>query len=527
MTNLPTRLHAVALFPDRARLTRQGHLPLEPGTHRLEIPDLPLSLDPDSVRAQARGPARARLLGVDVRKTFYAHTPPGAARDLQDEIQRLEDQDRTLADEGESSTAQIAHLDGLSSATQTFASGLARGKTTLENQAAFLEFFANRRTAAQARLREIAIQRRKIAEEIAKLRKQLQQIREARPKERYTASIDVEVTQAGELEFQLSYMQTGASWKPVYDVYLRGDRLEIHYYGQVSQTTGEDWEGVALALSTARPTRATLVPELKPWYIAPHFPPPPSPMRAMATPAAGQALLAKPAAADEPIAVLSAPMPQAEAEIATADVQQQGASVTYQVGHGIDVPGDGGPHKITIGVFSLPAKLDYVSAPVLDPRAYRRVKVTNESTFLLLPGQAQLFDHDDYLGAAPVELTAPSQEIELFFGADDRIQVERELARREIDKKFMADRRRIRYGYEIKLKNHTGAPQALTLTDHIPVPRHENIKVRLEEAAPKPASHSELNVLEWELQLAEGVEQLVRYDFSVEFPQHMRVTGLP
>lgn len=79
MTELQTTITAAAVYPDRARVTRSGMATLEIGSHRLEIPQLPLKLDPTSVRVSARGAARARLLGVDVRRDFYVETPTDLA----------------------------------------------------------------------------------------------------------------------------------------------------------------------------------------------------------------------------------------------------------------------------------------------------------------------------------------------------------------------------------------------------------------------------------------------------------------
>jgi uncharacterized protein (TIGR02231 family) len=171
--------------------------------------------------------------------------------------------------------------------------------------------------------------------------------------------------------------------------------------------------------------------------------------------------------------------------------------------------------------------LDYVTAPKLVQAAYRRAKVENDSPYTLLPGQANLFSGPEFIGSIPLELTAPQGEIELYLGTDDRIKVERELKRREVDKTLLGGRRRVHYGYEIKLENLTPNQAKIELQDQLPVGRHEEIKVRLESAEPKPQDLSELNLLKWEFELASKEKQTVRFNFSVEYPQAMEITGLP
>ena len=106
MIELQTHIVEVTVYPDRARVTRRGTTALEPGTHKVEIPELPLALDPSSARAGGQftasaGRGGARLLGVDVRKAFYQETPTAQVKELEDQLQTLEDQDKALADQSE------------------------------------------------------------------------------------------------------------------------------------------------------------------------------------------------------------------------------------------------------------------------------------------------------------------------------------------------------------------------------------------------------------------------------------------
>jgi uncharacterized protein (TIGR02231 family) len=216
-----------------------------------------------------------------------------------------------------------------------------------------------------------------------------------------------------------------------------------------------------------------------------------------------------------------------DAEIAMATVDTSGAAVTYQVDGAVTVPSDGAPHKVNVAQFDLTPKLDYVSAPKLAEAAYRRAKVANESPYTLLPGAVNLFAGDEFVGATTLELIAPQGEIELYLGTDDRIKVERELARREVDKKLIGDKRRLHYAYEITLENLLQVEAKVTVHDQLPVGRHEDIKVKLTSVKPEPSERSELNLLDWELELAPGDKRVVRFDFSIEHPRGMRVVGLP
>jgi len=533
MTELQTTIAAVTVYPDRARVIRSGTASLKPGSHSLELPELPLSLDTASVRASARGTARARLLGVDVRRDFYAETPAERVRDLEKQIEALEDEMGGLDAQVEVLQQERTALSELVGQTKAFAHGLAYGKTSAEAQMAVFDSLRGRAEGVNTALLDLAVQRRDLERRLQKLQNELDQLRGARQRERYTAVVEVEVTEAGDLTLELTYVVSKAGWQPLYDVRLLEEEeqqmVEVGYLAQVTQRTGEDWTDVSLTLSTARPALAGTLPELDPWYIGPV----PDPARRRAPMMAGVTAPAGPAPMmDKEMALTMAAKPEAkrvakDVEVVMATVDTSGTAVTYQVPGTVTVPADGAPHKVTVACFELKPELDYVTAPKLVEAVYRRAQVTNDSPYTLLPGAVSLFAGDEFIGATELELVAPQGEIELYLGPDDRVKVERELKRREVDKKFIGDKRRLHYAYEITLENLLPTKAQVTLHDQIPVSRDEDVKVKLASVEPEPEEQSELNLLDWELALAPGEKRVVRFGFTVEHPRGMRLTGLP
>jgi uncharacterized protein (TIGR02231 family) len=492
-----------------------------------------MALQPDSLRASGRGTAKAKMLGLSARIENYLDTPAGAARELEAKIQAAEDADADLAARAAVLEKEQKALDGLAAQSEVFARGLALRNRSTADQGAVYDFITGRGSALQAELLALARQRRDLAKELDRLRRELQQLQAARPRQRYVATVEVDVISAGELEIELTYVVHPARWQPLYDLRLQEADLEITYLAEVSQSTGEDWEGVELTLSTARPALALVIPELDPWYVAPLRPAPvPAPAPQAAAVRAGEGPMALRSAKKS--RRLSEPGEEIEEETAadlfleapSAEVSESGAALTYRIPGRADVPGDGTARKVTVAGFHLRPELDAVTAPRREPVCYRRARVRNESPYTLLPGRVQLFEGEDYLGATQIKLTAPGQEIELALGADERLRVERKLAAREVDKTFLGDRRRIRYAYTIEVENLRDAPQTILVRDQLPVSRHEQIKVRLDSAEPKPDKHTDLNQLEWKLTLDPRAKQTVRFAFSVEAPRAMDVVGL-
>lgn len=67
--------------------------------------------------------------------------------------------------------------------------------------------------------------------------------------------------EATEILLELTYVVSGASWHSSYDLRVEDEsdaaqnKLTVNYFGNIVQRTGEDWEDVALSLSTASPAR--------------------------------------------------------------------------------------------------------------------------------------------------------------------------------------------------------------------------------------------------------------------------------
>ena len=532
MKEIETTVGEVTVYVDRARISRKGSVSLDVGNHFLAITGLPISLSPDSVRAKAAGTARARILGVDLSRAFFKDVPPGKVKELSEQIRQLEDEDRVLVDNTESLSSQIKHIDGVADAARTYAVSLAKGIATTESHSKLIDFLTEKRMTAQAKVRQNEIERRELTWKIEKLKNELKQVQDSRPKQRYSAAVEIDVIKEGELEIELIYTLPGVSWKPIYDIRLSEDEMEINYLGQVNQRTGEDWSGVKLVLSTVPPTSGMKVPELAPWYISPVVVRAAEPVKrakAMGRPAPappGQFdALAAAGAAEE--ALEEAEPEIEEAYYASAEINRSGASVTYTIANKVNIPGDGSPHKAMIQCLKLAPEVDFVTAPKKEARVYRRIKAANESQLMLLPGMAQVFEDEDYIGNASLKLVAPGSKVKIYAGTDDRIRVERKLVHREMDKKFLADKRRINYAYEIKLENHTGKKQQIIVRDQVPLPRHEDIKVKFEEAKPKVTEKDGMNRLKWELTLPDKEEEKIRYEFFIEYPRDMHVRGLP
>ena len=126
-------------------------------------------------------------------------------------------------------------------------------------------------------------------------------------------------------------------------------------------------------------------------------------------------------------------------------------------------------------------------------------------------------------------MKAPSEQFRIFLGIDDAIKIKREPIERAVDKGNLLqnDLRRSTYAYLITVHNYAAAPRKIEILDHLPVPQHERIKVKVLQIQPQPAEHTKLEMLTWKFTLPADGEQKIEYRFVVEHPQGLKVIGLP
>jgi hypothetical protein len=257
----------VVVHPDGALVTRAG--PMAPRDGQLQIRELPLLLDPTSVRlslihAGATSVTSEGLsvhVELDVLGEDRGPKPASLERHQQvrDELTRTQ---AALAAKGRTRAALVALAPGAPRSAELPVPDAARWLSWLASS----ELVSSRLASLDDELRALERARQDQAEQLAILERQLRQESAESWWKRWqpTRRVRVELEDEGELQVELSYRVPGASWTPAYtleaDGALKSGRFSMR--ALVVQATGEDWRQVKLSLSSAPCERAVDVPEL-------------------------------------------------------------------------------------------------------------------------------------------------------------------------------------------------------------------------------------------------------------------------
>ena len=514
---IATQIYAVTVYTDKALVTRRGLVTLTGQEKELAIA-LPASIQTESVRASGKGAILVKLLGVSAERLYATEPVVERIADLNRQIEQLETQKRSVQSKSQAVKLQRSYVQSLS---EKSVERLARQAVNLDDTTQLLNFIGEQYNQLSDAIASSEEQTVELDKQLIALRKQIQQINNPKPKESFGIVVGIESQGAGDFELELSYIVNRASWTPLYDLRVSNNNsVNLSYLAEVQQSSGEDWQNVTLTLSTAKPGLGTLPPKLQPWYID-------APSTQFAT--RRRAMTLAEGDFDETMMVGAAPAPVGtliEAQNVETAISKEGGVVTFQVSGGNNIPSDGSPHKITIFNDNYPCQLQYIAMPRLVSFAYLQAKVTNSSTgATLLPGNANIFRDNMFVGTTQLENIAPNQEFELNLGIDEGLKIERDLVERQVDKKLLGSQRRVTYAYRLKVTNLLERAANLKIIEQLPVSRNEQIKVRLNRSNPQ-IQLGEMGILEWAIALLPQSQQELSYQFTVEHPPDIAIIGL-
>lgn len=557
-----SKIVAATVYTDRAVVRRTAKVRVAAGTNEVVFEGLPSGLVDESVQVSARGSFAASLLDIATRTVFVSAEPDARVKELEDRLTELRAEERVLKDRRTQLDAQLTLVGSIEKAytapTPATAGTAAPTRPSLEDYGKLLEFSAQRRAGIDDEARKIEREQAALAEKIGATERQLNELRGKQPGRRATKVVVARLSAPteGELEVTLGHALSGASWSPAYDARLRSAEREVRLdaFGLVRNATGEDWNGVELTLSTARPGLGGAAPEISPWHVDVYrqieYGKLARGSMAMGrglqvTSAAAKASFvneARIAARSEDEALPAAPPALVQASFAGAEVESAATSASFRIATPVTLPSDNSPRRVPIGAASFPAELQYQATPKLQETAYLAAYVRNTSERPFLAGAMNVFLDETFVASSRLGTTMPGEKFTLNLGADEGISVKRKIVSRFTeDTGFTTKSRRTTYDILVTVTNNKRTLERVVVKDAVPVARDEKITVRLtapaerellkpEEAQaqpPKPGIARDADgKITWRFDLKPGERRELPLRFSIEHPADLPVTGV-
>ncbi len=531
-----SKIDAVTVFPTGADVMRVAEVEMAAGEHQLILENLPGDIDAKSIRVAGDGGPGIEIGSVDSKLVpLKSEQVDQQRKQLEKQIENLQDErvalDQTVAD----AETQRQFLIGLANKQVVPASSTEASKAIDPATLGGLMDVMGTRLATLAKVTQDAKVRQK---EIDQRTDEIHQmIAGLSPQGEYRTQVTVHLASAGPVTgvFKVSYRINNAGWQPYYDAKLAvpkdgvAAKIELVRRAEVLQSTTENWDNVALTLSTARPAGASTAPDIF-----------------------EEELLARDGEYDgrsklqsrideTSVAKAAAPVmePLAQDAAGEADVKEKpdvvqrqafiesvGFQANYKIAGRISVDNSGTSKRVRISGDDIDSKLSVISVPRIDSNAYLTAAFVAKGDGPMLPGMVNLYRDGVYVGQGALPLLAVGEDAKLGFGVDDMVKVTRkEIKRRTGEEGFISSSNVEERAWDIAVKNLHGFVVPVTVIDRVPFVTLDGVSVEmLPGTAPSEKDvEKKRGVMAWRFAAEPAQEQVIKFGYKVTSPTAIQV----
>ena len=330
-------------------------------------------------------------------------------------------------------------------------------------------------------------------------------------------------------QIRLTYLVSGASWQPAYDVRISPDLtgVNVNSMGQVQQRTGEDWNQVKLVLSTSMPQIGLNPPDVPLRFVESNFYPPRRPGALSDLSYFEEVVLEGMSVGDDLMVgksegLYTAPMVEAI---------DYGITTQFFMPGKVDVAKNNEVHRFSIRTIPLEVEPERYIVPSQSEFAYLRAEVKHTGDSVLLAGTAKIFLGPDYLGESSFPLLRQNDSTMLNLGIDPNLDVDYvtiEDFRDDPGSFSLLSTSTITRRYSSNLRLSPAAQSKITVVVEEGMPRSnsDGIEVEIGELVPSVidtdeavAKQVEQGLYRWSFVLHPGETKKVRWGYELSFDE--------
>lgn len=530
----------VTVFSERAELTRKVCVELKEGVNDVCVSGISNSVVQDSIRVNG-GTAKSTevvILEVMFGKNFLKQSEPSNIEEIQKQIElqnesialintnlkRIQEEETWLHGFADSVKNPKPGKDGES---QDFLDA-----KYLEKVFNFMQFYRENLERIDKRREDAQAHLKAEKEKLSALEK-TKKFASAPPKG-HVNEVDILVKSgtATKVELLLSYVLLGPSWNSSYDARVDSSSsvLQFLYYGNITNTSGEDFTNTELCLSTAAPSVAGRPPELFGKLVslrtkieAYHHSSSSqiAPMSNLKVHAPMQQQMLN-RAIDEPTPSPKAMKNEAVNSLSTTNTQSM-TSTIFNIPRKVTINSDNKPHKVTVDSIALNAAYSYTIVPS-QPKAYLKASVVNTTTFPFLAGSMNVFVDNNFVAKSNIDLLNPGESMGIFLGIDAAIKVEHQELKNSLETQgYLSKSNKKTIHLNTVVTNTKKEDIKLTIFQHLPRSTHGDVKVTLKEPQIEEGANAKIkltpaNNIERIHTIKAGVKEGFGIIYNIEYP---------
>lgn len=222
---------------------------------------------------------------------------------------------------------------------------------------------------------------------------------------------------------------------------------------------------------------------------------------------------------NEPKAAIRGMASLPEAAVPTVETHQSYADYNYKIAEALTLEGGTAVRQVEIGRFEQPASYTYEVLPRAGKQAYLTAKMPVPANRSLLDGEANVFFDNTFVGTMLLDTGADT--LQVAFGRDPGVQVERELVAAQTSRGFMSGSVKETKSWRTTVKNNRTEPISITVNDQIPLSTDKSITVEADDLG-GGLLEKETGYVRWHLTLAPGERVVLPLRYTVKYPSYAR-----
>lgn len=344
-----------------------------------------------------------------------------------------------------------------------------------------------------------------------------------------------------------------ASWLPAYELRAadgEARKVELAYYADLWQNSGENWQDLQLTFSTAEPEVGLDVPVLEPVVVA----------QSDQGPLVAEAAIRVPTFEPGRKQVLRTKLgrdlgytgdgsagslfsddtdlleerEEKEKERFEYGMQEAVTHATFTAAAPQRIPSSDDSRRVLITTCALDARPRLRALPRVSDKVYLTAEMVNTCPLPLLPGIAKVFLGSDYLGEMELSGVPIGARFSASFGGLRQFKVSRKvLSMGHRDAGMFGDRHRAECTLQIRVENLGGEPREVEVWEAMPVARQKDVSVTVAGGADREAASHDArrarqdNIRVWLVTVQPGEDHsaVVDYSYSVEWDREQYLYG--
>ena len=257
-----TTVSDVTVFLKGAQVTRKTQVSFPAGNSTIRFDNLSPYIDAKSVQVKVDG----EIMVLSVNHSLNYNNTVKLNEEITEFVKQLEVLDEKIRLEQINLTIVSEKIDFLRS--NKAISGSERGIEHINLQLT-TEYYSQQITTLLTSQAEINQKISLLSEEKTAIQRKMATAGNVNPEPTGEIILTVNARTAIRVPVELSYYVENASWFPSYDIRAKDitQPIELVYKANVMQNTREEWNNVALKISSANPNLGNIAPQLKTYFL--------------------------------------------------------------------------------------------------------------------------------------------------------------------------------------------------------------------------------------------------------------------